>query len=128
MRVSDIMIKTVTHARPDESVAQARDRMEAGDIRHLPVIDADERLVGMISDRDLLRARGFQPPPRLVSEIMAKHLQTIGPDAPAEAAAQAMLDFKIDAVPVVASGKLVGIVTTTDFLSLACRLLREFGK
>ncbi len=124
MHVSEIMIKKVLHVRPDDSVENARDRMEAGDIRHLPVVDASERLVGMLSDRDLLRARGFSPPPSKVSDVMSKHPQTVGPDAPAEAAAQAMLDFKINAIPVVANGKLLGIVTSTDFLALACKLLR----
>jgi CBS domain-containing protein len=127
MRVSEIMVKQVARARPDETVEAARDRMEASDIRHLPVVDASDRLVGMVSDRDLLRARAFQPPPTRISDIMSKHPQTIAPDASAEAAAQAMLDFKIDALPVVANAMVVGIVTSTDFLSLACKLLRASG-
>ena len=56
---------------------------------------------------------------------MAKHVRTIAPDAAAAEAAHAMLDFKIDSVPVVADGKLVGIVTATDFLSLVCRFLER---
>ncbi len=128
MRVSEIMIGSVAAGRPDESLESARDRMEAGDIRHLPIVDEGGGLIGMVSDRDLLRARAFRPPPTLVSEIMAKHVQAIGPGAPAAEAAQLMLDFKIDAVPVVDEGKLVGIVTATDFLSLACRFLRLQGQ
>jgi CBS domain-containing membrane protein len=125
MRVSQIMIKSVKAIQPDTPVEAARDQMSAEDIRHLPVVDTDGRLVGMLSDRDLLRARASDPSPRLVSEIMAKHVHTIAPEALASEAAHAMLDFKIDAVAVVAKGQLVGIVTTTDFLSLACRLLER---
>jgi CBS domain-containing protein len=125
MRVSEVMIRAVTKVRTDDSVDDARDRMEASDIRSLVVVDVEGRLAGMLWERDLLRTRGYRPPPPVVSEIMAKNVHTIGPDEPAADAAQAMIDFKIDAVPVVDNGKLVGIVTVADFLSAICRLLRQ---
>jgi CBS domain-containing protein len=125
MRVSEIMIKSVTAIGPDTPIEEARDRMESADIRHLPVVDPGGALLGLLSDRDLLRARGFSPAPTKVSEIMSKHVRTIAPDAAATDAAHAMIDFKIDSVPVVAGRKLVGIVTATDFLSLACRMLER---
>jgi len=125
MRVSELMTRSVRRALVDEAVAEVRDRLQADDIRHLPVLDAAGRVVGMLSDRDVFRARGLPLPPKVVEEIMSKHVHTIGPDTSAAEAGQLMLDLKIDALPVVADGKLVGMVTTTDFLSLACRLLRQ---
>jgi CBS domain-containing protein len=125
MRVSQIMVKAVRTAGPDTPIEEARDRMEADDIRHLPVVDAEGSILGMLSDRDILRARAAYPQPQQVSEIMTKHVHTIAPEAPAEEAAHAMMDFKIDSVAVAAKGKLVGIVTATDFLALACRLLER---
>ncbi|MHB8420489.1 MAG: CBS domain-containing protein [Myxococcales bacterium] len=122
MRIAEIMRTPVERALAGDALDEVRDRMEADDIRHVPVVDGDDRVIGMLSDRDLLRARASRPSPRLVSDIMVKHVRTVAPDAPAGDAAQLMLDFKIDAVPVVAGGKLVGIVTTTDFLAAFCRL------
>ncbi len=125
MRVAELMVKSVRTARVDEAVAEVRDRLQDDDIRHIPVLDAGGRLVGMVSDRDLFRARGLRSEPKRVEEIMAKHVHTIGPEASAAEAGQLMLDLKIGAVPVVADGKLVGIVTATDFVALACRLLQR---
>jgi CBS domain-containing protein len=125
MRVSQIMIQAVRTVQPDTSIEDARDLMVNDDIRHLPVVDADGGIAGMLSDRDIPRARAAYPPPKLVSEIMTKRVHTIDPEAPAADAAHAMMDFKIDSVPVVKKGKLVGIVTATDFLALACRLLER---
>ncbi len=125
MLVSEIMIKALTTVRPDQSVDDAREHLLTGDIRHLPVVDGEGRLVGMLSDRDVLRARAFQSVPRRVSDIMAKHVHAVAPEAPGAEALQLMIDFKIEAVPVVAGGKLVGIVTATDFLVALNALLRK---
>ena len=127
MRVSDIMVKVALKARPDEALDEIRSRMEADRIRHLPVVDAQEKVVGMLSDRDLLRARGFHRAPRRVSELMTTQVGTISPDAPAADAAKKIVDFKIDALPVVDHDKIVGIVTSTDCVALARRLLLNEG-
>lgn len=125
MRVSDLMTIEVATARPDESVDDARIRMEAGDFQYLPVVDETGQLVGLVSERDLLRARAAAPAPKLVSEVLTKHVPSIEPDAPAADAVQMMLDFEIDAVPVVANDKVIGILTVTDFLPEMRQLLRD---
>ncbi len=125
MRVSDLMTIEVATARLEESVDDARIRMEAGDFQYLPVVDEVGRLVGMVSERDLLRARASQPPPKWVSQVLTKQVPTIEPDAAAADAVQIMLDFEIEAVPVVANDKLIGILTVTDFLPEMRQLLRD---
>jgi CBS domain-containing protein len=99
--------------------------MEAGDFQYLPVVDETGRLVGLVSERDLLRARAATPPPRLVSEVLTRQVPSIEPDAQAADAVQMMLDFEIDAVPVVANDKVIGILTVTDFLPEMRQLLRD---
>jgi acetoin utilization protein AcuB len=91
--------------------------------RHLPVVE-DGRLVGILSDRDL---RPVLLSPGLararVRELMSEDLTTVGPDAPLEEAASLLVVKKIGCLPVVAQGRLVGIVTETDLLAVLVELL-----
>jgi CBS domain-containing protein len=108
---------------------RAAELMKKHHIRHLPVVD-DDLPVGMLSERDLLSAIGWwgnsskhRDTPivdwaeRLpVAEIMSTPLCYLWPDASPAKAARLMLDKKISAVAVVSVGRLLGIVTETDFL------------
>jgi CBS domain-containing protein len=123
LRVSDLMTTAVISVRPDEKVTAAHADMELGAFRHLPVVDDRRRLVGIVSDRDLLRALG-RPKSTTIGEIMTRSPRTIRADASAHLAAQMMLDHTIGAVPVVDdSGSMVGLVTMTDYLDVARRAL-----
>jgi acetoin utilization protein AcuB len=91
--------------------------------RHLPVLQ-EGQLVGILSDRDL---RPVLLSPSLarvrVSELMSEELTTVAPDAPVEEAASLLVVKKIGCVPVVADGRLVGLVTETDLLAVLVELL-----
>jgi len=91
-------------------------------IRHMPVVDADGSVVGIVSDRDIKLAwtRG---PDTQVGDAMSKYVQWVHPDHPARRAVEIMITRKIGSVPVIADGLLVGIVTETDFLRLADQTL-----
>lgn len=89
--------------------------------RHLPVTDASGRLVGIISDRDVLRALG--PGDALDREALAKipaadlmstDLVTVGPQAALAEAVGLLVEHGISSLPVLVDGILVGILTTTD--------------
>jgi CBS domain-containing protein len=121
VRVSELMVRSVRTARIGEAVDEVRARFEGDDIGHFPVVDSEGRIVGMLSDSDLPRASALPSTPKLVEEIMARPVHAVGVDTSTAEAAQLMLDCEIDAVPVVANGALVGILTATDFV----RLLRE---
>ena len=93
-------------------------------IRHLPVVDHGQ-LVGIISDRDLLLAGEADAgaddlvfPSKTVAEILTPRPITCSPATTVAEAARMMIDKKIDALPVVSGGKLVGLVTSTDLLML----------
>lgn len=99
---------------PEDTLATAHTKMEAGAFRQLPVV-IDEKLVGIITDRDI-RAHLRQMRITKVSEVMTEDVITITPKTPMVEAAQILIRHKIGGLPVVAGEKLVGIITVTDFL------------
>jgi acetoin utilization protein AcuB len=137
MTVRDIMTRATETASPDESVLQARDRFREGGFRHLPVVEGG-RLLGVVSDRDVLRAAGpslglneFEPDTgtdvdRPLREIMTCDVVTADPLMSVEEAADTMLRHDVSALPVLDEGRLVGILTTADLLRLTAGYEREF--
>jgi len=126
--VEDLMTSQPVTLAPDDPVVDALGLLERYAFRHLPV-EADNRLVGIVSDRDLLwamalprgpRAPGHGPRrARTVAELLRAEVRTVGPDTPARAAVGLLLEHEIGALPVVTEARrLVGIVTATDFLRL----------
>lgn len=125
--VSDWMIVEPRVVAPDTPVLEAEWIMQEGNFRHLPVVRG-ERLVGIVSDRDL---RGVTAPSATtlsryelnylvsrttVDRVMNAPVISIAPDDRIEDAALRMVDHKISALPVVDDGRLVGILTITDLL------------
>ncbi len=118
LRVSDLMTTAVITVHPNEPVAEAREDMRTGAFRHLPVVDAHARLIGIVSDRDLLR--GAANGKTTIAEVMTRSPVTVGPDRPAHIAAELMLQNKFGALPVIEDdGRLVGVITETDFMRVA---------
>ena len=112
---------------PDTPVLEARRLMLDKRIRHLLVTE-EERLVGIVTDRDIrlnLPSRATSLSvweinhlllKLTVEEVMTRGVITIGPDRDARDAAQLMLDHAIGALPVTDCGTLMGIITGTDVL------------
>ena len=129
MLVEDVMQTAVITITPKTSLPEAMRLVGRRGIRHLPVVD-DDRLVGIVSDRDLKRAMaspataleshelGYLLDALTVDEIMTRAVVTVGRMFPIEEAARLMVTEKISALPVTERGKLVGIVTETDVLQL----------
>jgi acetoin utilization protein AcuB len=90
--------------------------MEEMNIRHLPVM-IDARLVGIVSDRDLLR-RPDGGEPSACGEVMTPSPLTCSPDSSIASVAAMMIEHKIDSIPVVLGERLIGLVTSTDLLEL----------
>lgn len=123
--------------RADAEVSAAAELMRARKIRHLPVVDGEGRLVGIVTDRDL-RQIVFDPAihERLgpathalaqlpVREVMTWGVVSVRPDTDLRDAARLMHDRKIGAVPVVDHGRVVGILSETDVLTALVEVLRE---
>ncbi|MGK3992502.1 CBS domain-containing protein [Sorangium sp. So ce1024] len=124
--VEDYMSTAVITLKETDTISAANLEMKLAEIRHLPVVDARGRVVGIVSDRDLLRhlsSLGGQPIP--IASIMTQRVRTVRSTTPAADAAQMLLDHKIGCLPVVGDEEqLVGIITETDFLSIAQQALR----
>lgn len=116
----DLMSTALVTVKATDSLTSARAEMEIGMIRHLPVVDDNQRLIGVLSDRDILHLRTQ----KRVADLMTRDVFTVSPMAPASKAASIMLDNRISSVLVVDdNGVLVGVVTQTDYLDLARRSL-----
>lgn len=134
--VRDIMTPVVEILQIGDSLDLATRLMKAGRIRHLPVVDGQQRLVGLITHRKLLSAwLGHGDPaherPRDVAReipvemVMETDVITTWPDAPITEVAGLMETRKIGCVPVLDEGKVVGIVTEADFVKTVRRLLER---
>ena len=123
MLVKASMTRDVVVISRGHTVERAWAIMRGRAIRHLPIVD-DGELVGIVSDRDLLRTGERLPSgemmfwDRPVSDVMSRNLVTCSPKTTVAEVARIMTDRKIDALPVVAGGRLVGLVTSTDLLLL----------
>lgn len=127
------MSRDVRTLRRNDELSLADDVMEQERIRHLPVLDDDGELAGMVSQRDLFRgalakALGYGTSQQekmlgmlVVKEVMSTDIETTTPDTPLVEAAATMLEKKIGSLPVVEKGKLVGILTESDFVGLAVK-------
>jgi CBS domain-containing protein len=94
-------------------------------VRHLPVTD-DHRLVGIVSDRDIRRARGQgKAGDTPISEVMTAEVLTIAPEEPLWRAASYLIQGRISALPVVDDGKLLGLLALIDLLEHCVVYLRE---
>jgi CBS domain-containing protein len=118
---------TVTEDEPMDLVASL---MEWERIRHVPVEDHQNRLVGLISYRSLLRlfAKGELGTSRrqtAVSEIMHRTPLTVAPETSTLDAIELMRRHRVGCLPVVKDGRLVGLVTERDFMNVAAELMEE---
>jgi len=123
--VSDVMCTELIVVTDCETLNHADADMRLSDIRHLPVIDDEQQLCGILSDRDIYKALARPGKSTvLVSDVMTRDVITLPPEAPLREITALMLDHKVGAAPVVnADGELVGIVTETDILRIAHSLL-----
>ena len=134
MNVRDLMQAEVATLTVTDDLGLADDIMELGRIRHLPVVKGS-KLVGLVSQRDLLRAAvssvlkmrrstersWLQKIP--VREVMTKKVITIAPGATIREATALMLKKRIGCLPVLDGEALVGLLSETDCLRYLARVL-----
>jgi CBS domain-containing membrane protein len=124
------MTADVVVVGPDDSLMRVRDLMDERRIRHVPVADEHGELLGLVSERDLLRraaGRDTEFPLSLevdvlattrVGDVMTSEVETVEMDEDAAIAAQLMLENKYGCLPVVEDGRIAGILTESDFVRL----------
>ncbi len=136
MFVKDRMSSPATTVAPDTPFQEALRLMREHKFRRLPVVNADQKLVGIVSERDLLHAA---PSPATslsvwemnyllsklkVEQLMVTRVQVVTPDTPLEEAARLMVEHKIGGMPVVDEQRhVVGVITETDIFRAFVEML-----
>ena len=121
MKLKDIMTQSVVSVSPGESVEVAARALARHNIGALPVCTPDKRLLGMVTDRDLVTrciAAGRSPRDTKISDIMTAQVRYASPDMEVGVAAHLMGAQQIRRLPVVDGGRLCGMVSLGD---MACR-------
>lgn len=136
MIIESRMTRNPVTVGPDVTVEEAAKIMKQEKVHRLPVLDKDKRLVGVISEKDILRAlpspvsslSAYEMPYLLskltVKKLMSKDPITISKDTIVEDAARLMVDQDLSCLPVMDGDKLVGIVSKSDLFKM---LLELFG-
>ena len=115
-KIRDIMTDDVEVCTLLDNVFEVAVKMKELNVGSIPIVDGD-RLVGMITDRDIV-IRGVaekHPPSSKVEAIMSDHLVTASPDMSTQEATKLMAEKQIRRLPVVDGGRLIGIVALGDF-------------
>ncbi|MFN3308357.1 MAG: CBS domain-containing protein [Anaerolineales bacterium] len=134
MLVGERMSKPVITITPDTPLQEALALMRKEKVRRFPVVDKHGKLVGIVSEKDLLNASpsdattlsiwevNYWLSKVKVEEIMTREVITTCADCPIEEAARVMADRKIGALPVMEEDRLVGIITETDLFKIFLEL------
>lgn len=133
IKVEDMMTRNPHTLLRSHNLGDAKNMMTALDIRHIPIVDANKKLLGVVSHRDVLAAQesSLQALPESQSytlktplyEVMKTSVMTVDPQAGLKESAVYMQKHKVGCLPVVHKGHLVGIITDSDFVSIAINLL-----
>ncbi|WP_185938329.1 CBS domain-containing protein [Geodermatophilus aquaeductus] len=130
------MTRDVVTVGPHTAARYAAEVMAARGFAALPVVDDDDRLVGIVAEADLLRDRipadprlhlrrggdpGVELPPVLVHDVMTREVRAVDVTADAAEVAHIFVEAGLRSMPVTDGGRLVGIVSRRDLLQLLVR-------
>lgn len=130
MNVSEIMTRGLVTVQEGQSLAAATALLREHSIRHLPVVNRGG-LVGLVTQRDILRVLGDSqrtPQDILVRDVMTRDVATVSPESSVREAIGVLLGNKYGCLPVVASGKLIGIITEADLVRFADQRIEELDR
>ena len=133
LSVAEIMTREPYTLGPDDTLADARKLMAEHHIRHVPIVSPEGTLVGVVSQRDVLAASDSSLAgggagdynSTALSDLMTAPVQTTEPSASLRGAAMFLQQNRLGCLPVLEDGKLVGIVTDSDYVSVAINLMEQ---
>jgi acetoin utilization protein AcuB len=129
-KISKYMTQPVITASPEDGARQAFFKMREHRVRHLPVVDAEDQLVGIISDRDLRRPDWVDETPNIahvyrlddalrVGDLMTPEPVTVRTHDRVSKAVKTLQKHRFGALPVInKEGKLVGVLSSVDLLDV----------
>ena len=130
--IEAIMSTDLITLPPTANLAEARSLMQSNRIHHLPIVEGENELVGLITLTNLLAGTDSSlrdPENRIhakdicVSDVMVTDLATVDEHGSLRQAALFLEKHNIGCLPIVTKGKLRGIITDTDFVGVAINLL-----
>ena len=139
VHLKDVMTTKIVSINVDAPFSQVEQKMRECKVRHVPVVDENNKLVGLMSQRDLYR---IHPPHRdeegnwvydqeSLDSVILKHVMTkdpfaLSPDNTMADALPPMVERKYGCIPIVDKDRhLCGIITQMDILKIALQILRE---
>jgi len=134
MSLDMIMSTDLVTISPDDTLDSAREIMHEKKIHHLPVVDADNILVGLVTLTNVLAATDsilrdddnrIHASEIIIRDIMVRDVATVQENATLRQAALFLEKHRIGCLPVMSDGSLKGIVTDTDFVGVAINLLEQ---
>ncbi len=136
LSVAEIMTREPYTLGPDDTLADARKLMAEHHIRHIPIVSGDGTLVGLVSQRDVLAAEDSSVLNQAgdpesseayvaLSSVMTSPVQTVDEHAGLRGTAMHLQKNKMGCLPVLNEGRLVGIITDSDFVAIAINLMEQ---
>lgn len=122
--IREIMTPNPVTVRPESSVRKALELLIEHGISGLPVVDADDAIVGIVSEKDLLRLFS-EPSPGSVDAVMTREPVMIDGDAPLVEVVDCLMQYDFRRVLIHEQGRLVGVVSRTDLMPAILSALAE---
>ncbi|MCW8929002.1 MAG: CBS domain-containing protein [Gammaproteobacteria bacterium] len=132
--VNEVMSETVITLKPTDTIDSARELMGQKNIRHIPIVDDNNFPVGIITQRDILRAQDSElnheshivdDTEIMLEQIMSRKISYVLKTDPLRIAGLKLQKNKYGCLPVMDNNKLVGIITDSDFVGIAINLLEQ---
>ena len=131
--VDEMMTTSAKTLRADDSLADVQAALERFSCHHIPIVNEENELEGLVSQRDVLRVTGsslaeeqqLDPEKISVSDFMTRDVFTVRPETPLRKAALYIRTQRYGCLPVTTNKKLVGIITDSDFVNIAIDLLEQ---
>jgi len=112
----DVMTTDVVTVRPDTSIQEAADLFEAHQVSGLPVVDRQQRLLGILTEYDLLQSINPLQMRGTVADFMTTDVVTVDEDTALFALTETFLATRLRRIPVTCQGKLIGVISRRDLI------------
>jgi len=135
LTVAEIMTRDLITLGPDDSLADAGRLMAEHNIHHIPIVEADNQLVGIISHRDVLAAQdssllnerddALKDDSIVISSVMTTDVKSTDDHASLRGTALHLKQNHMGCLPILRDNKLIGIITDSDFVTIAIALMDQ---
>ena len=124
--IRTIMSKDVVTVHPDTPIADVIELLSEHDITGIPVVDAEEHLVGIITEKDIMGlALGEEEVSGRVEDYMTRDVVSFDENEDVIAVCECLLNHDFRRVPILSHGKLVGIISRRDLIKYIIEPIRS---